>query len=736
MPASTPLTHRHRSGDPVPSDPSAAGCLGPDAGSAPDGDGPTGPVSPAGPVGRLAARIAGALTGRRSAWVMLAVFVALLVAMAGGLRGAGPAAGMDALPETSESSRAAAIADTMEGNRYQPVFAVVTRDDGAALTAEDTAAIETLTADLAEVSGRDAVGPMPAEDGEADLVMTTVDSEADKDAIDAMITDLRAAADESAPEQLTVSVTGGPAVGSDIRGAFSGANFTLLAVTIAVVAVLLLLTYRSPILWLVPLSIVALADGAAGALISMLGEQFALAFDAGVISVLVFGAGTNYALLLISRYREELRGHEDHRAALRTAWIRTAPAIIASNVTVVLALMTLLAAVMPATRGLGIAAAAGLLVALVAVLFPLTALLAVVGRKVFWPFVPKADTSADAATRRDDAEHGPFAAVARTVTKRPAFAAVISVLIMAVLATGLIGTRVGLSQDEQFASANESSTGFAAMAEHYGAGESAPHQIVVHEDSAEAAVTAAETVPGIDRASVTGTTPDGWAVLSAVGTAQPESPAAIDEAEGLRDTLHDLSGADALVGGTTASAMDVRADSTRDLLVVAPMILGVVLLVLMVLLRAVVAPLVLLTVNVASSVAAIGLGLWAGRLLFEIPALDVTVPLLAFLFLVALGVDYTIFLVHRARHEAAEHGTKQGMVRAVGSTGVVITSAGVVLAAVFAALGVLPLVVLGQLGLIVGLGVLLDTLLVRTVLVPSLFALIGDRMWWPSKPTA
>ncbi|MGO2023385.1 MAG: MMPL family transporter [Brachybacterium tyrofermentans] len=736
MPASTPLTHRHRSGDPVPSDPSAAGCLGPDAGSAPDGDGPTGPVSPAGPVGRLAARIAGALTGRRSAWVMLAVFVALLVAMAGGLRGAGPAAGMDALPETSESSRAAAIADTMEGNRYQPVFAVVTRDDGAALTAEDTAAIETLTADLAEVSGRDAVGPMPAEDGEADLVMTTVDSEADKDAIDAMITDLRAAADESAPEQLTVSVTGGPAVGSDIRGAFSGANFTLLAVTIAVVAVLLLLTYRSPILWLVPLSIVALADGAAGALTSMLGEQFALAFDAGVISVLVFGAGTNYALLLISRYREELRGHEDHRAALRTAWIRTAPAIIASNVTVVLALMTLLAAVMPATRGLGIAAAAGLLVALVAVLFPLTALLAVVGRKVFWPFVPKADTSADAATRRDDTEHGPFAAVARTVTKRPAFAAVISVLVLAVLATGLIGTRVGLSQDEQFASANESSTGFAAMAEHYGAGESAPHQIVVHEDSAEAAVTAAETVPGIDRASVTGTTPDGWAVLSAVGTAQPESPAAIDEAQGLRDTLHDLSGADALVGGTTASAMDVRADSTRDLLVVAPMILGVVLLVLMVLLRAVVAPLVLLTVNVVSSIAAIGLGLWAGRLLFEIPALDVTVPLLAFLFLVALGVDYTIFLVHRARHEAAEHGTKQGMVRAVGSTGVVITSAGVVLAAVFAALGVLPLVVLGQLGLIVGLGVLLDTLLVRTVLVPSLFALIGDRMWWPSKPTA
>ena len=730
MPAPTRTTGRHRAVDPAPTDPSSDGRL---EDAAPE---PTGAEDPPGPFDRAGIRIAAALTGRRSAWVMLAVFVALLVAMAGGLRGAGPAAGMDALPGASESSRAAAIADSMEDNRYQPVFAVVTRDDGAELTADDTSAIETLRADLAEVSGRDAVGPMPAEDGEADLVMTTVDSEADDDAVDAMIADLRTAADESAPAQLTVSVTGGPAVGSDIRGAFSGANFTLLAVTIAVVAVLLLLTYRSPILWLVPLSVVALADGAAGALTSMLGEQFSLAFDAGVISVLVFGAGTNYALLLISRYREELHGTTDHRAALATAWRRTAPAIIASNVTVVLALMTLLFAVMPATRGLGIAAAAGLLVALTAVLFPLTALLAVVGRKVFWPFVPRAENTENAADRRNDAEHGPFAAVARTVTRRPAVAVIVSVMLLGVLATGLIGTRVGLSQDEQFASSNESSIGFAAMAEHYGAGESAPHRIVVREEASDAAVETAETVPGIDRASVTGTTPHGWAVLSAVGTAEPESPAAIDEVEGLRDALHALPGADALVGGTTASATDVRADSARDLLVVAPMILAVVLLVLIALLRAVVAPLVLLTVNVASSVAAIGLGLWAGRLLFDIPALDVTVPLLAFLFLVALGVDYTIFLVHRARHEAATHGTTQGMVRAVGSTGVVITSAGVVLAAVFAALGVLPLVVLGQLGLIVGLGVLLDTLVVRTVLVPALFALIGDRMWWPSRPAA
>ncbi|GAA4520988.1 MMPL family transporter [Brachybacterium paraconglomeratum] len=728
MPAPTSFPHRHRVGDPAATVPAAAADSAAVSGA------------PAGRGGRVAARISSLLTGRRSAWAVLAVFVVLLLAVMGGMRGAGPAAGMDALPESSESSRAAAIAETMEGSRYQPVFAVVTRADGTALTTEDAAAVETLRTDLAEVSGREAIGPMPAEDGEADLVMTTVDSQADKETIDAMIGDLRAAAEDAVPAELSVSVTGGPAVGSDIRGAFAGANFTLLAVTIAVVAVLLLLTYRSPVLWLVPLAVVALADGAAGAVTSTLGEQFSLAFDTGVISVLVFGAGTNYALLLISRYREELHSHTDHRVALRTAWVRTAPAIIASNITVVLALMTLLAAVMPATRGLGIAAAAGLLIALIAVLFPLPALLAVVGRKVFWPFVPKPEgaegtqSARRTAVRRDDAEHVPFAKVARTVTRRPAIAAVVSVALMAVLATGLIGTRVGLAQDEQFASANESSTGFAVMAEHYGAGESAPHQIVVREAAAETAIETAESVPGIDRASLSGTTPEGWAVLSAVGTAQPESPAAIDEAEGLRNSLHSLAGADALVGGTTASAMDVRTDSTRDLLVVAPMILAVVLLVLMVLLRAVVAPLVLLTVNVASAVAAIGLGLWAGRLLLDIPALDVTVPLLAFLFLVALGVDYTIFLVHRARLEAATHGTTQGMVRAVGSTGVVITSAGVVLAAVFAALGVLPLVVLGQLGLIVGLGVLLDTLLVRTVLVPALFALVGDRMWWPTRP--
>ncbi|WP_335339045.1 MMPL family transporter [Microterricola viridarii] len=202
----------------------------------------------------------------------------------------------------------------------------------------------------------------------------------------------------------------------------------------------------------------------------------------------------------------------------------------------------------------------------------------------------------------------------------------------------------------------------------------------------------------------------------------------------MRTAVHGVDGADALVGGAVADDFDARAGNVQDLWLIAPLVLAVSFIVLLVLLRSLVAPLLLLVVNVVSAVAAIGAGAWLSRVLFGQDALDLQVPLLSFLFLVALGIDYTIFLVHRARSEAAVYGTKQGMVRAVGSTGGVITSAGIVLAGVFAALGMLPLVTLGQLGLIVGLGVIVDTLVVRTVVVPAIFSLVGDRIWWPSRP--
>ncbi|WP_246482915.1 MMPL family transporter [Brachybacterium halotolerans] len=688
---------------------------------------------------RALARIAALLTGRRSAWAVL-VIAALLALALMGLRGSGPAAGMDALPASAESSRAAAVADQLPDADQQTVMTVVTRTDGEKLTADDEQQVAHLRSALADATDGDELPPMPSEDGRADLVLAPIDTGAGDDAVDAKVADLREVAHGAVSGDLQVQLTGGPAVGSDIRGAFAGADFRLLIVTIAVVGVLLLLTYRSPVLWLLPLAVVGTADGVASAVTSRMGETFSLAFDAGVISVLVFGAGANYALLLISRYCEELHRSDDHRVALRRAWSETAPAVVASNVTVVLALLMLVLAVMPATRGLGIAAGVGLVIALLAVLFPLTALLAITGRRVFWPFVPRpAQSGADAGeapsasgTGTDDAERGVFAAVARRVTARPVLSVIGTLAVLAVCATGLLGTRVGLSQSEQFASANESQTGFTAIAEHYGAGQSGPHLITVPTTDAEAVTTAAKDVPGIESVTESGTTPGGETVLSATGTAQPESPAADQEALALRDAVHGVT-PDALVGGTSAQALDVHDDSMRDLLLTAPIILGVILVVLVMLLRALVAPLVLLAANLVSTLASIGLGLWVGRTLFDIPALDVTVPLLAFLFLAALGVDYTIFLTHRIRREAERFGTVHGTVRAVGSTGVVITSAGIVLAAVFAALGVLPLVVLGQLGLIVGLGVLVDTVLVRTVLVPALFSLIGDRMWWPRR---
>jgi len=539
------------------------------------------------------------------------------------------------------------------------------------------------------------------------------------------VTRLRAAAgSEATPEGLEFFVTGGPAYGADTVKAFDGAIVTLLLVTIGIVAVLLLLTYRSPILWLVPLAVVALADQVATVVSTRVAEALELQLDGGIISVLVFGAGTNYALLMVSRYREELRREPDHRVALGRAWRASMPAILASNLTVVLAVLTLLLATQPASRGLSVTAAGGLLIALVFVTVALPAALAVCGRGVFWPFVPRVSTGAAAVTS------GPWYAVARVVARRPVPVLVGSVTLLAVLATGLVGTRVGLAQTEQFRTPSESGAGLAVLAEHFPPGETAPLTVVAPAADAQDIVSAAGAVDGVLRAHPVGEPADDLLRISVVLDAEPGSQRAGELVRAVREAVHGASPG-ALVGGAMAEDLDAAEAARADLLTVVPLVLLTALVVLVGLVRSVVAPLVLLLINSLSAVAAIGAGSWVGRAVFGFPALDLLVPLLGFLFLVALGIDYTIFLVHRARQEGRSHGTVEGMVRAVSATGAVITSAGVVLAAVFAALGVLPLVTLGQLGIIVGLGVLVDTLLVRTVVVPAVFALLGDVMWWP-----
>ncbi len=669
------------------------------------------------------------MTSRGGAWITLGVVLLIMTALFGLFGSAKAPAGNEQAPEGSESARTSALLAEFPNADRQSVIVVASRDDGATLSAEDVTALEGLLPVLDAHADADPTGPLVSEDEKAAVLVTPIAVGQTSTDTAAVIAALRADINEHAPDGMTLLVTGGPAFGADIAASFEGADFTLLLVTVLIVAVLPIVTYRSPVLWLLPLAAVGLADGLAGRLTAAAGSAWDLQFDAGIISVLVFGAGTNYALLLISRYREELTTTTNHRRALSTAWRRTAPAILASNLTVVLALMTLALAVIPGTHGLGVSSAIGLLVALASVLFLLPPLLAVCGRKVFWPFVPRPG----AAARRD----GVWRTIATRVVSRPVVSLLGGAALLAVMTVGLVGTTVGLDQVDKFRVPSESATGLEVLSNHFPAGEAQPILIVTDSGEAEAVLTAARDVEGIVRAAPVGTTDDEKLtkilVTSEYAPSTDESLAQITD---LRDAVHDVPRAGAVVGGAVATDLDARAGNLADLGVVVPLVLAVSFLVLAFLLRSLVAPLLLLAVNVASAVAAIGAGAWLSRVLFGQHALDLPVPLLAFLFLVALGIDYTIFLVHRARSEAALRGTRDGMVEAVAHTGGVITSAGIVLAAVFAALGVLPLVTLGQLGLIVGVGVIVDTLVVRTVIVPALFALVGDRIWWPGRPAS
>ncbi|MFD5224139.1 MMPL family transporter [Microbacterium sp. NPDC058342] len=669
------------------------------------------------------------LTSRRGAWISLGLVVLILVILFGVFGAAKAPEGSAQAPAGAESTRAGELLAKFPNADRQSVLVVASRDDGAALTKGQ---LDELTALLPLLDGHadaDATGPLASEDGEAAVLVTPIRTGGTNAATAEVIDELRTDLAGHVPAEMSMQVTGGPAFAADVASSFEGADFTLLLVTILIVAVLLIITYRSPVLWLIPLVVVALADGLAGRMTAAAGALWGLQFDAGIISVLVFGAGTNYALLLISRYREELQAADDHRRALSTAWRATAPAIVASNATVVLALLTLVLAVIPGTHGLGVSSAIGLLISLASVLFLLPPVLAVCGRAVFWPFVPRPG---------DARRHGRgWRRIASAVARRPVASLLAGAALLVVMTAGLLGTSVGLDQLEKFRVPSESAAGLQTLSAHFPAGEAQPILIVSRSAQAEDVVSAAADLEGVVRAHPVGESADG-ALTKIMVTSEyaPSTPASLEQIAALRDVVHAVPDADAVVGGAVATDLDAREGNQRDLLLIAPLVLAVSLLVLLALLRSIVAPVLLLLVNLASAVAAIGAGAWLSRMLLGQHALDLQVPLLAFLFLVALGIDYTIFLVHRARAEAGTRGTRDGMVEAIAHTGGVITSAGIVLAAVFAALGVLPLVTLGQLGLIVGVGVLVDTLVVRTVIVPAIFALLGDPIWWPGRVRA
>lgn len=668
---------------------------------------------------------------------MLAGIIALAAALMG-LIGDNDDSGRapESLPDTAESARVRDALTAFPGGDRAPVIVVVTRADDTKLGEADMAAATEAVSRIAQAAPDAASsgtpGLIPAPDGAAAIGPLGVPADLNGGALTEYIDGLRETARTQSPPELVLQITGGPAFGADIADSFAGADVTLLAVTALVVAVLLMATYRSPVLWLVPLLIIGLADRTATTVGTGLARATGLTFDgstAGITSVLVFGAGTNYALLLVSRYRDELHRSQDHRTALRIAVRRAGPAILASNITVVLALLVLLTAILPNTRSLGLFAAAGLLVAVAFVLSALPPALALCGRKVFWPFIPRVDA-------RGVAVRGAWHTIAMRVVARPVPVMVSALVFLAVCASALFGVRVGLSQTEQFRLEAESVAGFDTLAAHFPSGTADPTTVLANERATPQVRRALESLPEVTRAFIAGPPHNGvnrWAVTL---TAEPGSDGALAAIENIRTALAGIPDAGALVGGSDAEALDTRDASRRDLVLVVPLILAVVFAVLLVLLRAVPAAVLLIGVTVLSALAALGVGSWVGEHVFGFPALDTSVPLFGFLFLVALGVDYTIFLVTRAREETPEHGTTAGIVRAVSATGAVITSAGIVLAAVFCVLGVLPLITLTQLGIIVGIGIVLDTFLVRTVVIPALFTLVGPAVWWPSGLTA
>jgi RND superfamily putative drug exporter len=363
-------------------------------------------------------------------------------------------------------------------------------------------------------------------------------------------------------------------------------------------------------------------------------------------------------------------------------------------------------------------------VAAASVLVLLPPLLALCGRRLFWPFIPKPDGSATV-------DAGLWHQIAQSVARRPVLVASVTIALLAALATGLLGVRIGLSQTEQFRVKADSVAGFEILAGHFPAGRANPTVVVAPTTKTGGVQQAINATPGVVSSNQVGQSNTGLTKWSVVIDAAPSAPQAFKIVAALRHSAQTET-ADALVGGPDAQALDARDAAVHDRILLIPAILGVILVVLYALLRSALAPPTLLAATILGALAALGLGGWASVHVFGFPALDNIAPLYAFLFLAALGVDYTIFLVTRAREEAAEHGARDGMIRAVSATGGVITSAGIVLAAVFCVLGVLPLIVMTQLGIIVGLGILLDTFVVRTLVIPALFAVIGDRIWWPT----
>ena len=516
---------------------------------------------------------------------------------------------------------------------------------------------------------------------------------------------------------------------ADSAAAFEGIDSALLFTTLTIVIVILLITYRSPVLWLLPVVSAGAALAGAQAAVYLLADNGGLvvnAQSAGILTVLVFGAGTDYALLLVARYREELRRHEDRHEAMALALHRAGPAIIASAATVAIGMSILSFAEVNSTSGLGPVAAVGIVIGLLAMITLLPALLVICGRWLFWPVRPSYDTPEPTAT-------GMWSRLGTRIARRPRFVWIVTALVLGVMSLGLLQLDAnGLSTGDTFTSRQPSVTGEQALARHFPAGGGQPVTVIGNDAQRDQIRAAFAGTPGITQVADP-VTRDGLVLFDGTLQAAPDSAAAERTEPRVRDAVHAVPGADAKVGGQTAMVMDINEANKHDNQLIIPLVLLVVLVILAVLLRAIVAPVILMLTVVLSFGAALGVSALVFRHVFGFAGEDTSFPLYVFVFLVALGIDYNIFLMTRVREEAQQHGTRKGSLIGLAATGGVITSAGIVLAGTFAALGSLPLVAFVEIGFAVAFGVLLDTLVVRSVLVTALNLDLGRAMWWPSK---
>jgi putative drug exporter of the RND superfamily len=678
-------------------------------------------------------RIAEIPAGSWTKWVVVGFWVVVLVItlpLSSKLMGAEKNDAKNWLPGGAESTKVLDVQARFQSPNIYPAVIVYYRASG--LTAADRAKAAADARRFAGIHGvvpGQVVGPIPSADGKAIQTILQVNLGKQGWSGATKAADSIRAITGANSGGLTSHVTGPLGNAADNNKVFKGITSTLLYAAVAVVIVILLITYRSPVLWLLPVLSSGVALITAQGVIYLLAAHAGLtvnAQSAGILDVLVFGASTDYALLIVARYREELRRHDRRHAAMAEALRRAGPAIIASGSTVVLALLMLSVAELNSTKSLGPVLAIGITVGMVAMLTLLPALLVIFPRGVFWPYRPSYG-SPEPTTK------GVWARVGWSIAARPRITWITTAVVLGILALGLTGLKAsGLTNAQSFRGHPDSVVGETVLAQHFPAGAGEPVVVIGKASAAGPLRAAFAATPGIAHVTPPATRA-GYAYLQGTLTSRPDSQAAYATIDRVRSAAHAVPGADAKVGGTTAINLDVSRASAHDRNLIIPLILVLVFGILGLLLRALVAPLILIATVVLSFAAALGVSAFFFNHVFGFGGADTSFPLFVFVFLVALGIDYNIFLMTRVREEAIRRDARRGALVGLAATGGVITSAGFVLAGTFAVLATIPSTFLTELGFAVAFGVLLDTIIVRSVLVTALNLDIGRWMWWPSR---